>query len=380
MRPYHFTLTVGVAMLLSWQIASAESYGHTELVASITQSMPAGVAVSQSGAVFLSFPRWGDAVPIAVGRLAPSGEIVPFPSAEMNRYEPTHPTVWHSPLGMKFDTQGNLWVLDNARVEFQAARQGAIKLLAYHAQTGRLTHRFIFPETIAPLGTAFLNDLVLDEQRKFIYISDMSAGGQSAIIVYDITAQKAWRALDGHHSVMPEKVTVFVERDAININAGIDGIALDAKDDYVYWKALTGRTLYRIAARYLRDSQLPDAERQKKIETVADTPIADGLLIDGAGNFYLTDLEHSAVIQRQRNGVLSVVSADEKLIWPDSLATRGDGWLYVVSNQINRMKLFKQGKDGRSPPYSVLKIWIGDETRKSLADKNLPPNTSSAAR
>ena len=357
-----YLLVLGcMSVLVSFQAAQAQSYGRTELVAAISRNMPAGVAVSQSGEVFLSFPRWGDVVPIAVGRLASSGEIIPFPNAEMNRYDPANPAGWHSTLGMKFDTQDNLWVLDNARVEFQTAAQGAIKLVAYHAQTGQLAHSFTFPEKIANPDTAFLNDLVLDEQRKFIYISDMSAGGQSALIVYDIAAQKAWRALDGHRSVMPEKVTVFVEREAIGINAGIDGIALDAKEDFVYWKALSGRTLYRIGARYLRDSQLPDAERQQKIEVVADTPIADGLLIDGAGNFFLTDLEHSAVIQRRRDGRLSVVSADERIIWPDSLATRGDGWLYVVSNQINRMKLFQQGKDKRKPPYALLRIWIGDE-------------------
>lgn len=363
MRKFTLLVLGGMSALASFQAAQAQSYGRTELVASISRNMPAGVAVSQSGEVYLSFPRWGDVVPIAVGRLASSGEIIPFPNAEMNRFDPANPAGWHSTLGMKFDAQDNLWVLDNARVEFQPAAKGAIKLVAYSAQTGQLTHAFTFPEKIAHPGTSFLNDLVIDEKRKFIYISDMSAGGQSALIVYDITAQKAWRALDGHRSVMPEKVAVFVERNAININAGIDGIALDANEEYVYWKALSGRTLYRIGARYLRDSQLPDSERQKKVETVGDTPIADGLLIDGAGNFYLTDLEHSAVIKRQRDGVLSIVSADEKIIWPDSLAARGDGWLYVVSNQINRMKSFNQGNDRRSPPYSLLRVWIGNEAR-----------------
>lgn len=352
------------SLFANFQSAQAQFYGRTELVAVISQNMPAGVAVSSSGDVFLSFPRWDDVVAVAVGRLASSGEIIPFPNAEMNRYDPGNPACWHSTLGMKFDAQDNLWILDNARVDFQPATKGAIKLLAYSTQTGQLTHAFTFPEKIANPATAFLNDLVIDEKRKFIYISDMSTGGQSALIVYDIAAQKAWRALDGHRSVMPEKVAIFVERNVINLKAGIDGIALDPTEDYVYWKALSGRTLYRIRARYLRDSQLPDSERQKKVETVADTPIADGLLIDGMGNFYLTDLEHSAVIKRQRDGVLSVVSADAKIIWPDSLAARGDGWLYIVSNQINRMKSFNKGKDRRSPPYSLLRVWIGNEARQ----------------
>jgi hypothetical protein len=51
-----------------------------------------------------------------------------------------------------------------------------------------------------------------------------------------------------------------------------DGIALDTRNGYFYYHALTGHTLYRIKTRYLTDKKLSKSEISARIETVTKTP------------------------------------------------------------------------------------------------------------
>ena len=74
-----------------------------------------------------------------------------------------------------------------------------------------------------------------------------------------------------------------------------DGIALDRLNGFLYFHALTGHTLYRIKTADLRNRRLTSGELSSKVETVADTPPPDGMLIGPNGKLYLTDIEHGAV-------------------------------------------------------------------------------------
>lgn len=48
-----------------------------------------------------------------------------------------------------------------------------------------------------------------------------------------------------------------------------DGIAFNPDDGYVYYQALTGHTLYRIAASALEDFALSETELGQKVEAFA---------------------------------------------------------------------------------------------------------------
>src|SRR4029077_17495116 len=128
---------------------------------------------------------------------------------------------------------------------------------------------------------------------------------KGAIIVVDLVSGKARRLLDDHKSTKPEPGFKLVvdgkelidQQKKSPPQIASDGIALDAKNGYLYYHALTGHTLYRIKTNYLTAEQLSKRRSESKVENVAQTPAPDGMLEAPDGNIYLTDLEHSAVVR-----------------------------------------------------------------------------------
>jgi hypothetical protein len=59
-------------------LATEKTVGTLEVVATFDGPMPTGVSVSNSGRIFLNFPKWGDAVEYTVGELK-NGKTVPYP-------------------------------------------------------------------------------------------------------------------------------------------------------------------------------------------------------------------------------------------------------------------------------------------------------------
>src|SRR5687767_8334192 len=58
--------------------------GNLEVVALFEQGpMPTGTAVSDTGRVFVNFPRWGDPVEFTVGEIV-NGAVKPYPNLEYN--------------------------------------------------------------------------------------------------------------------------------------------------------------------------------------------------------------------------------------------------------------------------------------------------------
>jgi sugar lactone lactonase YvrE len=140
-----------------------------------------------------------------------------------------------------------------------------------------------------------------------------------------------------------------------------DGIALDSADGYVYFRALTAHTLYRIKTVDLRNLKFSPQEMEAKIEKVAETPACDGMMMGRDGNLYLTDLEHAAVISLELvTGKISTMVADPQfLLWPDTLAIGQDDGVYVSASQIENSPRFNNGVDVRKKPYCVYKVVRG---------------------
>lgn len=348
-------------LVMAFQASGVEPVhpGYTEVVTRITKAMPAGVAVDKESRVYISFPNWGSTPPYALARLGRDNRLIPFPSTHGSKYDEATPKALDSVLGIRIDQKDRLWVLDNARPRFEPAHPGAIKLVAYDCRSGREVHRFIFPRSVADPNRAFLNDLVIDNKSDTVYISDMSTDGHGAIIVYDQQSDKAWRVLDGNPALSAENSVIFIDHKHIPLNGGVDGIALSSDGNWLYWKALAGRTLYRIQTNVLRNRALNDSQRATLIENLGDAPITDGMLADKRGDIYFTSLEQSSVVVRRPTGQYRALSSDSHIVWPDSMELAGNGWLYLVSNQVNRMPLFNEGKDLRKPPYFLLRIWTG---------------------
>jgi sugar lactone lactonase YvrE len=222
------------------------------------------------------------------------------------------------------------------------------------------------------LKTTYLNDVRFDLDRGtegFAYITDSSSEGPNGIIVVDLGSGKSWRRLDDHPSVKAtENFAPRVEGELLMnrepdqpakpIKMGSDGIALDRKQDLLYFCPLAGRDLFRIPLDALLDPSMTPQQVAAAVQKLPERDFAsDGLICDDTGALYLTDYEHNA-IRKMEGENYRIVLADPRMIWPDSMAIRGNE-LYFTANQLNRQAKYHSGQDLRQKPYVVFRARLG---------------------
>src|ERR1700730_4146120 len=110
-------------------LAAEKTIGQIEPVFAFYEQMPSGVTVSDSGRVFVNFPRWGDKVDFTVGEIVGS-ELVPYPNSSINDFDPTSPsTTLISVQSVVVDGTNRLWMLDTAARSFGSLWVGGAQLV-----------------------------------------------------------------------------------------------------------------------------------------------------------------------------------------------------------------------------------------------------------
>ncbi|MGI9089146.1 MAG: SMP-30/gluconolactonase/LRE family protein [Chthoniobacterales bacterium] len=328
-------------------------------VASFPDQQVTGVTVSKTGRVFVNFPDWSDDHTISVAEII-DGKPQPFPNAEWNQAgaPASHFVCVQSVV---VDAEDNLWVVDPAAPKMKAIVQGGPKLIKIDLKTNQVVQTIPFPEDVAPTKS-YLNDVRIDTAADVAYLTD---SGKGAIVVVDLKTGKARRVLEGDKSTSAEsgvKLTVdgkelLDPEKKLPPQIQSDGIALDAKDGWLYYHALTAHTLYRIKTDYLKDAKLSEKDLATKVENMAQTPAPDGMLEAPDGSVYLTAIEQNAIVRFDpATKQITPVIADKKLSWPDTMSWGPDGALYVTASQIQNMPRFNQGKSMRVGSYQVFKI------------------------
>ena len=292
-----------------------------------------GVAMSEGVRIFVNFPRWSAGVDLSVAQVSFSGEITPYPGPEWNRWEPGLPPAEHfiCVQSVFVDDNNDLWILDAANPEFKGVVPGGAKLLRVDLKANQIVQRIQFDEAVAPKDS-YLNDVRVDAKKRMAYITDSGLG---ALVVVDLKEGSAWRVLEDHPSTKAEAVTVTVEGREHKGPVHADGIALSPKGDWLYYQALTGRTLYRVPTKLLRDSALPDERIAIMVEKVAEVGPSDGLAMDTKGTLYLASIEKNAISRLDPKGNLSILVDDPALKWPDSITLAPEGLLFVTTSQIH---------------------------------------------
>ena len=312
-----------------------------------------GVAVTKEGRVFVNFPRWSPEVPVSVAEVLADGTLVPWPDEAWNSWAPDADpsTTFVCVQSVVADGMGSLWVLDPANAGFQGVIPGGAKLVEIDAASAGVVQVIAFDGRIA-LPASYLNDVRIDHRHRAAYITD---SGDGALIVVDLRTGVSRRVLDDHPSTAAEATVLTFEGNRWLLPDGsapqvhADGIAYDRVGDFVYYQALTGRTLYRIAGGALRDPSLDEDTLAGMVETVAESGASDGLLWDGADGIFISAIEEDAIKRWSPEGGVETVIADPRIAWPDSFALGPDGGLFVTTSQIHR---------GLNPPdpYRVLRI------------------------
>jgi sugar lactone lactonase YvrE len=132
-----------------------------------------------------------------------------------------------------------------------------------------------------------------------------------------------------------------------------DGIALSADGEMLYFHSLSQRALFSVSADALTEESLSDEQVEATIKKIANkTSASDGITCDAQNRVYTTDYEDGA-IRRWTPGAGEdqsgeTIVQDERILWPDALAVH-DGYLYITTNQMNRL-------DKKQPPYGLFRM------------------------
>ncbi len=320
-----------------------------------------GIAVSKTGRLFVNFPRWSDQYLNAVIEVMPDGSSHPFPDERWNRWDSKAEHAGNQFVcvqAMFVDDTDALWVLDPAAPLLATVVPGGPKLVKINLKTNQVERVIPFGADVVKPGT-YLNDVRFDNPRRTAYITDSGVGG---IIVLDLTTGKARRTLDGNPSVLVEPgIQVVVDGKPLLENGKppqfqSDSIALSPDGDFLYYKAVTSETLYRIKTDLLRDESAAPDRISSAVEKVAKIFPTDGFWMDGKSNLYLSDVTHNAVTRRARDGKIERMVTDNRLQWPDTFAEGPDGSIYISASHINESPRFNQGKSARKIPYGVFKF------------------------
>ena len=213
-----------------------------------------GVAVAESGRIFVNFPRWEQDVPISVAEVGRDGSLKPYPNAEWNAWRNerklSNEDHFVCVQSVTADRQGFLWILDPAAPGNEFNLDRGPKLVKVDLKTDRVVRTYLFDRTAVPQGS-YVNDVRISPDGQTAYMTD--SGVRGALLVLDLVSGKAKRVLDGATSTQVEgDVVVMADGKPLKRPDGrgpafaADGIALDPKGESLYWQALAGRTLYQV--------------------------------------------------------------------------------------------------------------------------------------
>ncbi|MFT6904784.1 MAG: sugar lactone lactonase YvrE [Oleiphilaceae bacterium] len=308
---------------------------------------PGNISVSNEGRIFFTFHPEAKP-PVNIAELV-DGKVVPLTlPSEVNLT---------SVLSLRVDRQNRLWLLDFADHGMETPQLVAIDLY-----TMELVHHFEFPSDIAGMGS-HLNDFQVSQDGKFVYIADASILRKNpALIVYNVERKTARRLLEGHDSVKPDYYVPVVENEKMlifgvfAIRPGVDSIALDRQEKWLYFAPVTDTYLHRIAISDLRNTNLSPEKLTQKVERFAKKSMSDGITTDDAGNIYISDLEHTAINRISAEGKFETLLKDPKLRWPDGFSFGPGGWLYVTNSALNVVIGKPSSYIMEQGPYQILRF------------------------
>ena len=309
---------------------------------------PGNITVTPSGEIIVSLHQFFG-YDVRVASINDKSQLVPFAAAANV----------NSVLGLQADSDGVVWLLDNAMRGGRTRR-----LVGWDASQDRRVADIDL--TAVTTGNSFLNDLAVDPIRKTVYIADPAGGADAAIIVVDVVRESARRILQGHKSVIPEDIDLVIDGKPVRIRAddgteirprvGVNPIAIDKDGEWLYYGPMHGRSMYRVRTADLRNAELAPTDLAAKVERWSDKPICDGISVDNAGNVYLGDLASNAIGVIGPDREYRVLIADPRLSWVDAFSFGQDGYLYTVANQLHRSAILNGGEAATQLPFLVLKF------------------------
>jgi sugar lactone lactonase YvrE len=137
---------------------------------------------------------------------------------------------------------------------------------------------------------------------------------------------------------------------------GVNPIALDSSDEWLYYGTMNGSDLYRIRTVDLTNPDLTDERLAQRVERFSEKPICDGISVDTAGNIYVSDLQANAIGVISQEGTYAKLVVDPRISWPESFSFGPDGFLYFVASQLHLSAPLNEGTNKATMPFYVFRI------------------------
>ncbi|WP_166790940.1 L-dopachrome tautomerase-related protein [Lelliottia nimipressuralis] len=329
---------------------------HGQMPATFSGSVNApiaGIHFDARDRAFVSTPRLvSAAAPATLSILDTTVQSGParltaFPSREGNAVNTDPAQNLRNVLGFYIDRKnGWVWALDMGFVAGEAESPiGSQKLVVLDLNSGHTIKRIAL-DGVADRKASFLNDVVVDENRRVAYISD--SGSRSApenhvgLIVVDFATGTARRVLDRHPALQIEPgVNVVSHGTEVwpgkPLLIGINGIALSPDAGTLYWTVTTGTHAWAVPTAMLRKPGSTDAQITDGIQDLGVVGgNTDGLVTDAKGNLYITDVTRNGIVWFDpKHRTMSLLAASEDVHWPDTPAIRPNGDLIFTSSRLN---------------------------------------------
>lgn len=341
---------------LSPLVAVADEYPF-EILAELDVP-PGNITVTPDGRIIFSTVQFFE-TDLRVGELV-DGEVVPFPNADWSLGENKPHMHIDAALGIQSDPLGIVWILDNGK-----RNNVPQKLVAWDTRTDSL-YKVITITAPVISDDSFLNDLSVDRTHEKIYLSD-TAGDQGALVIVDIKTGYAKRVLEGHVSMIPEDIDLVIDgRPAVNRaedgslsrpRVAVNGLALDAKNEWLYYGPFSSTSMYRVRTADLLDPSLTPDELADRVERYSDKPLSDGMGVDWAGNIYITSISENAVgVITPEREYKTLFSSEDQVRWPDGMSYAPNGYMHIVANQLHLTPRMTGGRMEASPPYFIIRF------------------------
>jgi len=320
-----------------------------------------GAAISRAGRLFCSFPRWTDQDTPGLGEVRAGGNIEPFVPAgwkaarghgDAERFVSVH--------SVHIDAADRLWVLDEGtpRVGPEAGKLSARpKVICIDLATNRVERTYRFDTAAAPAGSS-LGHVRAD--ANYAYVSDV---GRGAIVIVNRQTGECRRVLEGHPVTRadPHRVPTLNGRPMLRNGkpflVPLDLLDLSADGQWLYFAALCGPRLYRVAVTTLNDRSLSTAALGAAVEAICEVPAVSGISHAPDGSLYLSALTEYAILRMDTDRNVRTYVQDQRLNSPNEGSIR-DGWLYVPASQTNGMPIFHAGVSELRPPFFVYRLRI----------------------
>ncbi|MEZ7500494.1 L-dopachrome tautomerase-related protein [Flavobacterium sp. Arc3] len=304
---------------------------QVQQVAEFVGQQVTGVTVSNTGKIFVNFPRWRKGVKNSVVEITKDNQQNAYPNKEWNSWEIGDAVEEQKFIGVQSVVafENKLYVLDTRSPLFGNVLD-APRIFVFNLDDNKLEKTYLLQKD-SYYPNSYINDLRVDIKNNKIYCTD---SGRAGLIVLDITSGKSTRVLDNHFSTKAEQSYLTFDNKKWENTINSDGIALDTKNDLLYFHTLTGYSLYSVPTKVLANGT--NKEIEKSVKLVAKTSAPDGMILDENGTLYFADLENNKIMYRKKDGSIHTLVEGDEIRWADTFSIYNN-YLYFTNSRINEV-------------------------------------------